>query len=71
VSLTINQLRKSNPDNLEGKLLELANNHRYEIKRSSGAILREGFYRRTSEGFEPLLDEIRVELLKLDPVTTA
>lgn len=68
-SITINQLRKLNPDNLEDKLLELADDHTYEIKRSPAAILREGYYRRASEGFDPLLDEIRAELQKLGPVT--
>lgn len=69
VRVTIKQLRNLDPEVLENKLLELADNYKYEIKSYSGAILREGYYRRASEGLDLLLDEFRIELQKLDPVT--
>ena len=69
VRAAIKQLRGIQVDDLIHELTELAKSQATDIKLMPWAILKEGYYRRTSEGFKPFLDEIRVELEKLDPVT--
>lgn len=68
VQATAKRFRDAKIEDLQLKLLEKADNVVFEKKNTSGAILREGFYRKMAEGYKPLLDELLVEIGDLDPV---
>ncbi len=69
VQSTAIKYRDAKLEELQAKLLEDADNMVFEMKHISGAILREAFSRKVAEGYKPLLDELRVEIGNLDPVT--
>jgi hypothetical protein len=69
IQRTAKRYRGTDLIELQAKLFEEAENMAFEIKHMPWAILREGFYRKVAEGYKPLLDELRVEIGKLDPVT--
>jgi hypothetical protein len=70
VRATANRFRHSNIEDLQSQLLEEADNiAAFDIKHRSGAVLHRGFSNKVGEGYKPLLDELRVEIGNLDPLT--
>lgn len=69
VRATAKKFRNAKLEELQAKLVEDADNMAFEMKHIPGAILREAFSRKVAEGYQPLLDELRVEIGNLDPVT--
>lgn len=69
IRTTANRFRNSNIEDLQAQLLEEADIAEYDIKHRSGAILHTGFCNKVAEGYKPLLDELRVEIGNLDPLT--
>jgi len=69
VRSTVKQLKQRNRSSYMEKLAERAEDHEYEIRESSGAVLKQAYYACASGGQELLLEEIRIALEDLDPVT--
>ncbi|MFO7838890.1 MAG: hypothetical protein R6X08_05280 [Desulfosalsimonadaceae bacterium] len=70
VRATAKRFRHSNIEDLQSQLLEAADNiAAFDIKHRSGAVLYRGFCKKVGEGYKPLLDELRVEIGNLDPLT--
>lgn len=65
----VKQLKQLDHSSYQEKLSDLALNAAYDIGELPTAILKEACYRIAAEGNKMLMDEIRVELKKLDPVT--
>lgn len=61
VRTTIKQLRMADFQNLENKLLEMADSKACEIGDLSSAILHTGYLRNAGEGCELLLEELNLE----------
>ncbi len=69
VRSTVKQLKQYDRSRYMAKLADRAEDYRYEIRESSGAVLKQAYYACASGGQELLLEEIRVALEDLDPVT--